>query len=70
MKPSHAFFTSSGRIGTIMDMADAMSLHMTALQRNMAKTLKGPGSNSHTQYVSSLLIVLLSAFCVADNIAG
>lgn len=53
-----------------MDMADAMSLHMTALQRNMAKTLKGPGSNSHTQYVSSLLIVLLSAFCVADNIAG
>ncbi|KAI1790140.1 mono-functional DNA-alkylating methyl methanesulfonate N-term-domain-containing protein [Ganoderma leucocontextum] len=49
VKPSHVFFTSSGRIGTVVDMADATSLHMTALQRNMAKMLTGPGGDSHTQ---------------------
>ena len=58
VKPSHVFFTSSGRIGTIMDMADVTSLHMTALQRNMAKTLTGPGGDSHTQYVASSLLFL------------
>lgn len=45
------FFTSTGRIGAILDMNDAMSLHMTALQRNMAKSLIGPGGVNHTKYV-------------------
>ncbi|KAI0826862.1 CPSF A subunit region-domain-containing protein [Trametes gibbosa] len=49
VKSSHVFFTSTGRIGVILDMNDATSLHMTALQRNMAKALVGPGGASHTK---------------------
>ncbi|KAI0647974.1 CPSF A subunit region-domain-containing protein [Trametes meyenii] len=49
VKASHVFFTSTGRIGAILDMNDATSLHMTALQRNMAKSLVGPGGVDHTQ---------------------
>ena len=55
VKASHVFFTSTGRIGTIMDMNDVTSLHMTALQRNMAKTLTGPGGDNHTKYDSIAL---------------
>ncbi|EJF63344.1 hypothetical protein DICSQDRAFT_153890 [Dichomitus squalens LYAD-421 SS1] len=49
VKASHVFFTSTGCIGAILDMNDVTSLHMTALQRNMAKTLTGPGGDNHTK---------------------
>ncbi|KAI0372253.1 hypothetical protein BV20DRAFT_991870 [Pilatotrama ljubarskyi] len=49
VKASHVFFTSTGRIGAILEMNDTMSLHMTALQRNMAKALIGPGGVNHTK---------------------
>ncbi|KAI8986077.1 CPSF A subunit region-domain-containing protein [Trametes punicea] len=49
VKASHVFFTSTGRIGAILEMNDAMALHMTALQRNMAKYLTGPGGVNHTK---------------------
>ncbi|TFK91964.1 hypothetical protein K466DRAFT_514387 [Polyporus arcularius HHB13444] len=50
VKASHVFFTSTGRIGAIMDIEDNVSLHMTALQRNMAKKIQGPGGVNHTKY--------------------
>ncbi|KAI0720554.1 CPSF A subunit region-domain-containing protein [Cerioporus squamosus] len=50
VKASHVFFTSTGRIGAIMDIDDSVSLHMTALQRNMAKKIQGPGGVNHTKY--------------------
>ncbi|KAH9924683.1 CPSF A subunit region-domain-containing protein [Epithele typhae] len=52
VRPSHVFFTASGRIGAIMEVGDAEALHMTALQRNMAKTLLGPGEVDHTKWRS------------------
>ncbi len=57
VKAGHVFFTSTGRIGAILEMNDAMSLHMTALQRNMAKSLIGPGGVNHTKYVFFLVMV-------------
>ena len=51
VKPGHVFFTASGRIGAILEMNDAVALHMTALQRNMAKTLVGPGDVNQIQCV-------------------
>ncbi|OBZ68977.1 DNA damage-binding protein 1 [Grifola frondosa] len=50
LKQNHLFFTSTGRIGTVLDMADEMSLHMTALQRNMAKFIIGPGDTHHAKW--------------------
>ena len=32
-------------------MDDEVALHMTALERNMSKTLVGPGDVNHTKYV-------------------
>ncbi|OSD07132.1 hypothetical protein PYCCODRAFT_1449240 [Trametes coccinea BRFM310] len=49
VRASHVFFTSTGRIGAILEMKDATSLHMTALQRNMAKYIIGPGGVNHTK---------------------
>ncbi|CDO76087.1 hypothetical protein BN946_scf184649.g13 [Trametes cinnabarina] len=49
VKASHVFFTSTGRIGAILEIKDAMSLHMTALQRNMEKYIIGPGGVNHTK---------------------
>jgi len=48
-QPEHLFFTSSGRIGQIVQIADDVALHLTALQQNMAKVIKGPGDVSHTK---------------------
>lgn len=47
IKPLHLFFTSTGRIGVILNMADHIALQMTALQRNMAKSIIGPGDVHH-----------------------
>ena len=34
-----------------MDLDDSSSLHMTALQWNLAKKIQGPGGVNHTKYV-------------------
>ncbi|KAI0335819.1 hypothetical protein GY45DRAFT_705258 [Cubamyces sp. BRFM 1775] len=49
VKASHVFFTSTGRIGAILEIKDGMALQMTALQHNMAKSLVGPGGVNHTK---------------------
>lgn len=47
------FFTSSGRIGVILDMDKELSLHMTALQRNLNSVVKEMGGTTHRRYVLS-----------------
>ncbi|OCH88473.1 hypothetical protein OBBRIDRAFT_780096 [Obba rivulosa] len=48
LRPRQLFFTSSGRIGVIIDVDDELSLPLTSLQWNMAKHIKGPGETYHT----------------------
>ncbi|KAG5648442.1 hypothetical protein DXG03_005016 [Asterophora parasitica] len=51
LEAKHVFFTSSGRIGVVVDVTDAdLSLHLTALQRNLAGTITGIGGESHTRF--------------------
>lgn len=53
MKPEMLFFTSSGRIGTIIDVADQeLSVHLSELQRNLAVLLRGVGGDGHTKYAA------------------
>lgn len=54
MEPKQLFFTSSGRIGVVLDLDKDISLHLDNLQRNMAQVIEGPGSLSHTRYVCAL----------------
>lgn len=50
LEEKHIFFTSSGRIGVIVDVLDdQLSLHLTALQRNLAGVLHGVGGVTHTR---------------------
>lgn len=43
------FFTSAGTIGLVHHVSDAVSLELTAIQRNMAGMLTGPGQTKHNQ---------------------
>jgi DNA damage-binding protein 1 len=50
LEAKQIFFTSSGRIGVVVDITDdQLSLHLTALQRNMANISKGAGGTSHAR---------------------
>jgi DNA damage-binding protein 1 len=49
LQPKQLFFTSSGRIGVVVDIGAEMSLHMTELQRNMAQVITPTGGLSHTK---------------------
>ncbi|EMD31691.1 hypothetical protein CERSUDRAFT_109269 [Gelatoporia subvermispora B] len=50
LRPRQLFFSSSGRIGVIIDVDDELSLPLTSLQMNMAKRIKGPGDTNHTEW--------------------
>lgn len=41
------FFTASGRIGLVLDMGKELSLHMTALQRNLNGVVKDVSGTTH-----------------------
>jgi DNA damage-binding protein 1 len=44
------FFTSSGRIGVLLDITDSkLPMQLTALERNMAYVVEGIGGESHTR---------------------
>ncbi|KAI0337556.1 hypothetical protein BDW22DRAFT_1363933 [Trametopsis cervina] len=49
-EPEHIFFTSSGRIGVVLHVADDVALQLTSLQRNMAAAIVGPGEVNHTKW--------------------
>ena len=47
---THVFFTSTGRIGVIMEMDNnELSIPLTVLQSNLAKTVLGPGGVNHAR---------------------
>ncbi len=49
---THVFFTAMGRIGAVMEINDnELAIPLTVLQRNMAKTLVGPGGVNLTKSV-------------------
>ncbi|KAF8635825.1 hypothetical protein AX15_000024 [Amanita polypyramis BW_CC] len=51
--PKELFFTSSGRIGILLDISGTDSrlpIRLTALERNMAYFVEGIGGDSHTRY--------------------
>ncbi|KAF8630852.1 hypothetical protein AX17_005211 [Amanita inopinata Kibby_2008] len=49
--PSEIFFTSSGRIGIVLDInGNELPIQLTALERNLAYVVKGVGGESHTRY--------------------
>jgi len=51
LRPESMFFTSSGRVGIIVDAQDKdISLTLTELQRNLAAVVSGVGSASHTRH--------------------
>ncbi|KDQ62210.1 hypothetical protein JAAARDRAFT_121297 [Jaapia argillacea MUCL 33604] len=50
--PRQLFFTSSGRIGAILDLGPDLSLHMGDLQRNMEELIRGPGGVRHSEWRS------------------
>ncbi|KAG6907853.1 hypothetical protein DXG01_007117 [Tephrocybe rancida] len=62
LEASHVFFSSSGRIGVIVEVTEpTLSLHLTALQRNLAGAIAGVGGDSHTRWIV-LTFSLLHAY--------
>lgn len=50
LEAKHVFFTSSGRIGVIVNVTDPqLSLHLTELQRNLAGAIQAVGGVTHTR---------------------
>ncbi|KAF8526426.1 CPSF A subunit region-domain-containing protein [Gautieria morchelliformis] len=50
VRPEQMFMTSNGRIGVISGLSDQVSLHMTALQRNLGYAISGPGDMKHAKW--------------------
>lgn len=48
--PKLLFFASSGRIGVIVDASPALSLHLTALERNLGKVATEIANASHAKH--------------------
>ena len=49
LAPQLLFFTSSGRIGVIVDVGPELSLHLTALERNLGKVVTEIAHASHAK---------------------
>ncbi|PPR07110.1 hypothetical protein CVT24_010946 [Panaeolus cyanescens] len=51
LRPEMLFFTSSGRIGTIIDVVDQdLSVNLSELERNLSTILRGAGGGGHTKF--------------------
>ncbi|KAH9042112.1 CPSF A subunit region-domain-containing protein [Lactarius pseudohatsudake] len=50
LEPKLLFFTSSGRIGVIVDAGPELSLHLTALERNLSKVVTEIANASHAKH--------------------
>ena len=48
--PKLLFFASSGRIGVIIDTSPELSLHLTALERNLGKVATEIANASHAKH--------------------
>jgi DNA damage-binding protein 1 len=52
LEPEELFFTSSGRIGVIVNVRNEdVSIHLSGLQRNMSAIVPNVGGTSHARYV-------------------
>jgi DNA damage-binding protein 1 len=52
LEPEELFFTSSGRIGVIVNVRNEdVSIHLSGLQRNMSTIVPSTGGTSHARYV-------------------
>ena len=60
LRPQHLYFTSTGRIGVVLDVDAALSLRLSGLQRNIASCLKGPGGIDRTEYVPFVCMSLVA----------
>jgi DNA damage-binding protein 1 len=49
VRPEQMFVTATGRIGVISEFDSELSLHMTALQRNLGNIISGPGDVKHSK---------------------
>jgi len=51
LKPEVVFFTSSGKIGVMVDVPDlGTSTQLSGLERNLASVIKGVGGMNHAEY--------------------
>ncbi|KAH7926445.1 hypothetical protein BV22DRAFT_1118853 [Leucogyrophana mollusca] len=50
LEPKQLFFTSSGQVGVVIDVADELSLHLTALQRNLSNYYSRKRGISHAKW--------------------
>ncbi|KAI9512431.1 CPSF A subunit region-domain-containing protein [Russula earlei] len=50
LTPRLLFFTSSGRIGVVVDVGPELSLHLTAVERNLRKVATEVAHASHAKY--------------------
>ncbi|KAH7910836.1 CPSF A subunit region-domain-containing protein [Hygrophoropsis aurantiaca] len=50
LSPKQLFFTSSGQIGVVIDVADELALHLTALQRNLSNFYSRRRGANHTRF--------------------
>jgi hypothetical protein len=56
MRPQQLFFTSSGLIGVIIDIANDLALDLTGLQRNLSNFIQKKDGPNHTKCVLSLCL--------------
>jgi len=50
LTPQLLFFTSSGRIGVVVDVGPELSLHLTAVERNLRRVVSEIAHTSHAKY--------------------
>ena len=64
LRPESMFFTSSGRVGIVVDAQDKdISLTLTELQRNLAAVVSGVGSASHTRHEFTICVSWSASQC-------
>jgi len=54
IRPQQLFFTPSGLIGVVIDVADDLALDLTGLQRNLSNFIQKMGGPNHTKCVMSI----------------
>lgn len=54
IRPQHLFFTPSGLIGVVIDIAHDLALDLTGLQRNLSNFIRKKDGPNHTKCVMSI----------------
>ena len=59
MQPQQLFFTSSGLIGVIIDIANDLALDLTRLGRNLSNFIQKNDGPNHTKYIMSHCLIVM-----------